>query len=179
MHTWAARGLAIAVAVLAGAGGLALAGPGVALASTSTVTNCDGSGPGSLLDAVTNAAAHDTIAFDPTLSCDQITLAASLFINKDLTITGPGAAAMTVGIGPVAPVVDIIANVQDKGRDRYFWEKISNVKVAHRVVLHLVERLSLPCCCFRKMSDPRSSSRVSSKLRWPCSDRDPLVLSND
>ena len=30
---------------------------------------------------------------------------------------------------------DIIANVQDKGRDRYFWEKISNVKVAHRVVV--------------------------------------------
>jgi hypothetical protein len=114
MHTSrrAARGLAIAVAVLAGASGLALAGPGVALASTSTVTNCDGSGPGSLLDAVTNAAADDTIAFDPTLSCDQITLADPLFINKDLTITGPGAAAMTVSVGAVAPVVDIIANVQ-------------------------------------------------------------------
>ena len=30
---------------------------------------------------------------------------------------------------------DIIAKVQDEGRDRYFWEKISNVKVAHRVVV--------------------------------------------
>jgi hypothetical protein len=95
------RRLAIAAAVPAVAGGLSLAAPDVALASTLTVTNCNGSGPGSLADAVTNASAGDTISFDSALSCppaSPIVLARTLGIS-DLTIDGPRAATMAVSVG--------------------------------------------------------------------------------
>ena len=67
-----------------------------AFAATLTVTNHDDSGPGSLRDAIANAAPGDTIAFElPTP--DTITLTTDkLLIDKDLTITGPGADLLTV-----------------------------------------------------------------------------------
>lgn len=67
-----------------------------AFGDTLTVTNHDDSGPGSLRDTVAAAASGDTIVFElPTP--DTITLTtAGLLIDKDLTITGPGADLLTV-----------------------------------------------------------------------------------
>ncbi len=106
----ATRRLVIAAAVSAAAIGLSLVAPGVALASTVTVTNCNSSGAGSLPGAVASAAAGDTITFDPTLSCppaSPITLTSTLDIAENLTISGPGAAAMAVSGGGSVQVVDI------------------------------------------------------------------------
>jgi hypothetical protein len=65
-------------------------------AATQTVTNHDDSGPGSLRDAIANAAPGDTIAFELPAP-DTITLTTDeLLIDKDLTITGPGADLLTV-----------------------------------------------------------------------------------
>ena len=63
---------------------------------TLTVTKHDDSGPGSLRDTIAAAVSGDTIVFDlPTP--DTITLTtAGLLIDKDLTITGPGADELTV-----------------------------------------------------------------------------------
>ena len=54
------------------------------------VTNTNDSGPGSLRQAIFEAAASDTIKFDPSLAGQTITLSSQLTINKDLTIDGSG-----------------------------------------------------------------------------------------
>lgn len=69
-----------------------------AFGSTITVTNTDDSGPGSLVpgslrDAIAAAAPGDTIDFDVT---GTITLSSTLTIDKNLTISGPGAANLAV-----------------------------------------------------------------------------------
>lgn len=64
-----------------------------AAGSTATVTNTNDSGPGSLRDAITTAAPGDTIDFGVT---GTITLSSTLVIDKDLTISGPGAASLSV-----------------------------------------------------------------------------------
>ena len=65
-------------------------------AATFTVTNLNDSGAGSLRDAVTQANAAvgpDTIDFTVT---GTISLATQIVIGDDVTITGPGAASLTV-----------------------------------------------------------------------------------
>jgi len=75
---------------------LFLINPVAAFSLTLTVTNHDDSGPGSLRDAIANAGPGDTIVFQLP-SPDTITLTSGeLLIQNDLTITGPGADALTV-----------------------------------------------------------------------------------
>lgn len=65
-----------------------------AFAATRTVTNLDDSGPGSLRAQIAAAASGDVIDFSVTGTI-QIT-SATLNINKNLTITGPGMNALTL-----------------------------------------------------------------------------------
>ena len=102
----------IAAGVITAVIGLSLAGQGVALAGAFTVTDCSGSvsDTGSLPYAVANASAGDTITFEAGLSCpaaSPITLTSTLDITQNLTITGPGAAALAVSGGGTVGVVDI------------------------------------------------------------------------
>ena len=60
--------------------------------ATFTVTNINDTGAGSLRQAIATAASGDTINFDASLNGQTITLTSGeLGINKNLTITGPGA----------------------------------------------------------------------------------------
>jgi hypothetical protein len=69
---------------------------GASLGTPLTVTSHDDSGPGTLRDAIANAAQGDSIVFELP-SPDTITLTTDkLLIDKDLTITGPGADLLTV-----------------------------------------------------------------------------------
>jgi hypothetical protein len=72
----------------------ALASP---LASAATVTNCDDSGPGSLRDAVANAASGDSIDF-AGLGCNAIVLSGGALSATvaNLTIQGPGSTALSI-----------------------------------------------------------------------------------
>lgn len=64
-----------------------------AFGSTVTVTDTNDSGPGSLRDAIAISAPGDTIDFGVT---GTITLSSTLVIDKNLTISGPGAASLSV-----------------------------------------------------------------------------------
>jgi len=64
-------------------------------AATITVTNGNDSGPGSLRQAILSASSGDTINFAPCLTTVTLT-SGELVINKNLTITGPGAGRLTV-----------------------------------------------------------------------------------
>jgi hypothetical protein len=62
-----------------------------------TVINTNDSGPGSLRQALADANNGDTIDFDPALKGQTITLTSSeLAIDKNITITGPGANLLAV-----------------------------------------------------------------------------------
>ena len=66
-------------------------------AATLTVTTTADNGPASLRDAIALASDGDTIQFDPALKGQTITLTSGeLFINNNLTITGPGPSQLTV-----------------------------------------------------------------------------------
>ena len=68
-----------------------------ASAATLVVTNAADSGAGSLRDTIAAAAAGDTIQFAAALNGQTISLtSAELFIDKNLTIDGPGANQLTV-----------------------------------------------------------------------------------
>ena len=88
----------VAVAVLAtGMAATVVATAGLAVAASVTVTNCDDSGPGTLRQAVVDAASGDTIAFASPLGCNVITLTTGeILIDKNLTISGPGATELAV-----------------------------------------------------------------------------------
>ncbi|MGB8474832.1 MAG: MBG domain-containing protein [Candidatus Acidiferrum sp.] len=73
-------------------------------ASTLTVTNINDSGPGSLRDAIANAASGDTINFS---TAGTITLASTLTINTSLTITGAGASNVAVSGNNAVQVLSI------------------------------------------------------------------------
>ncbi len=66
---------------------------------TLSVTNTNDSGAGSLRQAIADAAAGDIITFDPAFFNTQRNIdltSGRLTINKNLTITGPGARLLTV-----------------------------------------------------------------------------------
>jgi hypothetical protein len=66
-------------------------------AATLVVATTADSGAGSLRQAIADAAAGDTIIFDPALAGQAITLTSGqLQISKDLTISGPGAEQLAV-----------------------------------------------------------------------------------
>ena len=72
-----------------------------ARADTITVINTNDSGPGSLRQAIFNANNGDTIDFDPALNGQTITLtSAELLINKNITISGPGANLLSISRAP-------------------------------------------------------------------------------
>jgi len=75
-----------------------LPGEGNALpASIVVVTNINDSGPGSLRDALAIANDGDTINFDSSLNGETITLTSGeLNVDKDVTISGPGANNLAV-----------------------------------------------------------------------------------
>jgi hypothetical protein len=86
---------------------LLLAGTIPAAAATLIVTNTDDSGPGSLRQAIADAASGDTITFALPLPATILLNLADgesslLVIDKDLTITGPGAAQLSVSRSPFA-----------------------------------------------------------------------------
>ena len=62
----------------------------------STVVNVNDSGPGSLRDTIAAAVSGDTIVFDLPTPDTIILTTAGLLIDKDLTITGPGADNLTI-----------------------------------------------------------------------------------
>jgi len=81
-----------------------LAGANPALA-TLTVSSLNDAGPGSLRQAIADAAANDTITFGVT---GTITLVSgALIIDKDLSIAGPGAAALAVSGNRTSRVFDV------------------------------------------------------------------------
>src|SRR5215471_1772307 len=79
-----------------------------------TVTNTNDSGPGSLRQALFDSHDDDTINFDPDLKGQTILLStAELLINKNITISGPGANLLTVARAQNAPsfrIFELAAN---------------------------------------------------------------------
>lgn len=71
-------------------------GPAAQAATTWTVTNLNDSGPGSLRQAIADAASGDTITFAAGLTGTITLTSGQLTIDRDLTIQGPGANALTV-----------------------------------------------------------------------------------
>jgi len=67
------------------------------LAATITVTNENDSGSGSLRQAILNASSGDTVTFAPNVTTVTLT-SDELVIEKNLTITGPGATRLTVRV---------------------------------------------------------------------------------
>ena len=75
---------------------LLLASALAAFGSMLTVTNNADSGSGSLRDAIANAASGDTITFALALPNTISLTSGELLIERNLTITGPGADLLTV-----------------------------------------------------------------------------------
>jgi hypothetical protein len=71
-------------------------------AATVTATNGDDSGPGSLRQAILSAASGDTVNVSPSITTVTLT-SGELMIDKNLTITGPGANRLTVQRSTNAP----------------------------------------------------------------------------
>ncbi len=81
-----------------------------ARAAPFTVMNTNDNGSGSLRAAIAAAGNGDTITFGPALNGQTITLASgALAINKNLTITGPGASLLAVD-GNHASTVFTVSN---------------------------------------------------------------------
>lgn len=66
------------------------------LGATITVTSANDSGPGSLRQAILDSAVGDTITFDLPLPSTITLTSGELLVDKDLTITGPSAASLTI-----------------------------------------------------------------------------------
>src|SRR6516225_4543869 len=64
--------------------------------STLTVTSIADKGVGSLRADIAAAQSGDSIVFAPNLDGQTITLKSELLLDKNLTITGPGAGQLTV-----------------------------------------------------------------------------------
>ncbi len=84
------------------------------LLSTLTVLNTNDSGAGSLRADIAAARANDTIVFAPSLNGQTITLTSGeLLINKNLTITGPGAGQLTISGNNASRVFEVAKGVTD------------------------------------------------------------------
>ncbi len=88
--------LAAAALVAALGAGTVIVLPVSAGAATQTVTNCNGSGVGSLPQAVLNAGPGDTVTFAPSPPCSFVTLTSTIDIAHNITIVGPGASNFSV-----------------------------------------------------------------------------------
>ncbi len=87
---------------------LVLALAGLARSATNTVTSLADSGAGSLRQVIANSAAGDSIVFGVT---GTITLAGSeLVVDKDLTLIGPGAAALGINGAGASRIFNIQSN---------------------------------------------------------------------
>lgn len=81
---------------------------GRCLPSTLTVTNNLDSGPGSLRAEIAAAHNKDTIAFAPNLDGQTIGLTSGeLYINKSVTIQGPGASQLTISGNHASRVFEV------------------------------------------------------------------------
>jgi predicted outer membrane repeat protein len=80
--------------------------------STLTVTSAANSGTGSLRAAIAAAQSNDTIAFAPSLAGQTITLKGELLLNKNLTIAGLGAGALTISGNHASRVFEVAAGMQ-------------------------------------------------------------------
>jgi hypothetical protein len=81
--------------------------------STLTVLNTNDSGAGSLRADIAAAGRNDTIVFAPSLDGQTITLTSGeLLINKNLTITGPGAGELTISGNNASRVFEVAKGKQ-------------------------------------------------------------------
>jgi hypothetical protein len=99
------RGRACALAVILLSGQAA-----GAQAQTLWVTSTADSGPGSLRQAIADAAPGGIVRLGPELSFRTITLASQLVVDKDLTIDGTGAPDVTISGNDAVRVLDIGAD---------------------------------------------------------------------
>ena len=84
-----------------------------ARAATFVVTSTADSGPGTLRQAVLDAAPGDSITFSVT---GTINLLSQIGIDKNLTISGPGAASLTISGGNAVRIFNIVSvNVNISG----------------------------------------------------------------
>ena len=79
--------------------------------ATQTVTNTNDNGPGSLRQAIAQASAGDTIQFAPGLSGTLTLTSGELLLDKNLTITGPGAGQLAVSGNHTSRVFEISTGV--------------------------------------------------------------------
>jgi hypothetical protein len=83
------------------------------LPSTLTVMNASDSGAGSLRAEIAAAKKNDNIVFDPSLDGQTITLTSGeLSINTSLTVSGPGAAQLTISGGHATRIFAVAADNQ-------------------------------------------------------------------
>jgi hypothetical protein len=91
-----------------------------------TIPNVRDSGSGSLRCAITSASPDDTINFSLNLPA-TITLANTLIINANLTISGPGASSLAISGNNSVTVIHIDAGVSVAIRDLFgrtpIWRK--------------------------------------------------------
>ena len=80
--------------------------------STLTVTSIADKGAGSLRADIAAAQSGDTIDFAPSLVGQVITLRSELLIDKNLTITGPGAGQLTVSGNNSSRVFEVAGGMQ-------------------------------------------------------------------
>ena len=80
-----------------------------ASAATLAVTSTADSGAGSLRQAIADASAGDTIAFNLSGCPCTITLASELTIDKNLTITGPGANQLAISGNNATRVFQVVS----------------------------------------------------------------------
>ena len=87
---------------------MSLVGPQAARAATITVSNLNDSGPGSLRQAIADALPGDTITFSVS---GTITLTSGeLVVNKDLTLSGPGATNLSISGNLAVPILERVIN---------------------------------------------------------------------
>jgi hypothetical protein len=82
--------------------------------STLTVLNPRENGPGSLRATIAAARSGDQIVFSPALNGQTITLTSGeLLLNKNLTITGPGAGLLTISGNQASRVFEVAGSATD------------------------------------------------------------------